>query len=258
MDLVYCVVSYKRPEICFQKTVSFLEEQKVDKSKIHIFVGGTQEDFEAYRLLCPPQINLHSAPVGLPNARNSVYDFFPPLTPIIMLDDDVRGFLHKSNPSFSFEDECKKGFQRCNELNCNLFGFYPVANKLFMKDRIKNGCLFIYGCCFGIINPHSSYRDFLSFKEDWYRSCAFYKLDKNTVRIEYLSPLQSYRKQKGGLSLTRSIELEENEVQQILQLFPDLVTRKKVKTEWPELRMKKINTPIHSVEGLAQKSSHSV
>lgn len=235
--IYFCIISYKRAEICAQKSLAFLLSQNIPLDQIHIFVGGCETDLQEYKNSCNADVHFHLVPPGMQNARNAVYDFFPPETKILMMDDDVRGLLHKSAPSYNFLEECQRGFDKCTESKCSLFGFYPVANKLFMNDRIKKSCLFIYGCCFGIIN--CEYREIMDFKDDWYRSCWFFERDGGVLRIEYLAPLQSFRKQTGGLALTRTIEKEQEGLDKVLALYPDLVAVKKTKTLWPELRMKK-------------------
>lgn len=224
-----------------------LNRYNINPEQVFVFVGGDEQDLVDYRnaaennirSIFSTRITFIQAPVGLANARNLIYDTFTKGTPLVMLDDDLLGFLHKDKIPIDFAQECQKGFDECVKAGCSLWGFYPVASTLFMKNRVNTGHLFIYGCVFGIINPNSEYRDIFDFKEDWYRSLDFCEKEGKTLRLEYIAPKQTFRKQKGGLANTRSIESEEEGCRRILELFPELVARKKVKGPWPELRMKK-------------------
>jgi hypothetical protein len=82
-----------------------------------------------------------------------------------------------------------------------MFGFYSVCNPFFMKEKITTDLRHILGCSFGIINtgsePPIPIEDNCGLKEDYFRTCGYYKADGKVVRINYISMKTKYLKNKG-------------------------------------------------------------
>jgi hypothetical protein len=247
--LQFCINTYKRPHLLPSRTLALLSEHAIPKEQIHIFVGGEESDLDSYKSSCGPGYNFYLVPKGLNHSRNFAYQSFPEGTPLVFFDDDLKKIIHKDkDASWNILKESEHAFQECKKNNLNLWGVYPVANRLWMKDNLAVDKFFCYGCGpWGIFNTHQLKQN-LSFKEDWERTLYFLQKDGACVRIQYLAPIQAYKKELGGLTLTRTKESEEKEVDVLLEMYPSLIVKKK--TEWPELkidRRKKTEVPTKNV-----------
>lgn len=221
----YCVVvcSHKREKILKQKTLSVLEEYKIPKEKIFIFVAP--EEVSAYERELP-EYNIRVGALGLAENRNAVSNYFESDVPLFLLDDDIRGFKTSCNnkliPLDDLDSFIRQGFQECASRGYSLWGLYPVANAKWLKDTISSGLVFCYGCAYGVFNK----KDVLisnSFKEDYERCIKFYLRDGGAVRLNWVAPVQSYCKGAGGLNQIRTLEKEKQACEILQQQYPTFV-----------------------------------
>lgn len=207
------------------KTLATLTRHGIPSDKIFVFVAP--EEMAEYQTALPG-VQIRSGALGLAQNRNAVSASFPEGSALVWMDDDVKGFVTKrpDNRLLPVEDLdafFKEGFRRSQEAGASLWGLYPVANGKWLKNSVSEGLVFCYGCAFGLWNR----KDILieqNYKEDVERSLKFYERDGKVIRLNWVAPVQSYLKGKGGLNETRSYDKEVSECMKIQSKFPTLVS----------------------------------
>jgi hypothetical protein len=241
---VIAIPSYKREHALKTHTLRCL--RYIPLEQIYIFVANDQE-YDNYKTVLP-DYQIVVGQEGLVNQRNFISKYFPIDTKIVSIDDDIQEFIIKKDDKLEIIDDIdiffKEGFNTLEKENAHLFGFYPVLNKLFMKETITTDFRFIIGSCFGYINSHIYLT--LSEKDDYQRSILYFLRDKKVVRFNYISMKTKYYKMKGGLqsiscrttSNSRKQE-QEKAVKYLIETYPDYFAHKKsFKSGFPELRTK--------------------
>ena len=246
MDYVIAIPSYKREHALKTHTLRCLMLSLIPLEQIYIFVANDQE-YDNYKTVLP-DYQIVVGQEGLVNQRNFISKYFPIDTKIVSIDDDIQEFIIKKDdkliPIDDIDHYFTEGFNTLEKENAKLFGFYPVLNKLFMKETISTDFRFIIGSCFGYINSHIYLT--LSEKDDYQRSILYFLRDKKVVRFNYISMKTKYYKMKGGLQsiscrTTNNSRAQEQEkaVKYLIETYPDYFAQKKsFKSGFPELRTK--------------------
>jgi hypothetical protein len=168
-----------------------------------------------------------------------------------MMDDDVSEVLTLDASGGLVAADVLKvvryGFQAASEVKCSLWGIYPVSNAFFMKPLVTSDLRFCVGPMFGLINPGSgpdgislpSYSE----KEDYIRTLMAYDRDRAVIRINNVCIKTRYNVEPGGMMSETRAAKQEEAVQWILARWPDRTARKKCKSRFPEMRIKKIKEP---------------
>jgi hypothetical protein len=240
MDYVIAIPSFKREHALKTHTLRALRDIPIER--IFIFVANDDE-YTKYKTVLPDYTIIVGVE-GLRDQRNFISQYFPLNQKIVSVDDDIRDFvLLKDNVLQSIVDmdiHFQEGFKKCQEENAHLFGFYPVLNKLFMKETITNHFRFIIGSCFGYINRKIPYS--VLQKEDYEFSVLNYIHDKKVIRFNYISMKTKYYKMSGGSqSFSNRLEEQNASVKYLLDTYSDYFVRKKsFKSGFPELRLKKV------------------
>jgi hypothetical protein len=241
MDYVVAIPSYNRANSLKVKTLKVLEDGLVDKSKIFIFVANTEE-YLIYKDILP-EYNIIVGVLGLKDQRNFISNYFPQGFNIISIDDDIENFYQKKNGELIVIEDLdllfKTGFLDIINSDLKLFGFYPVLNKLFLKETITDNLRFIIGSCFGYIN--SGIFTTITEKDDYERTLLYYLRDGGVLRYNYISVKTKYYKNKGGLqsvSYKERYDKQLEAVKYLLDTYPEYVKRKKsYKSNFPEIRL---------------------
>ena len=233
---VIAIPSYKREHALKTHTLRCL--RYISLEQIYIFVANDDE-YANYKTVLP-DYKIIVGQEGLVNQRNFISQYFPIGQKIISIDDDIQEFVSKKDdkliPVDDIDHYFTQGFITLEKENANLFGFYPVLNKLFMKETISTDFRFIIGSCFGYINSHIYLT--LSEKDDYERSVLYYLRDKKVIRYNYISIKTKYYKMKGGLQSNNSRKKEqEDAVETLITRYPNFFAKKKsFKSGFPELR----------------------
>ena len=86
-DYVIAIPSYKREKTLRDKTLKVLQQYKIPKEKIFVFVAN-KEEYEKYKATIPPYYNkLIVGIVGMGNIRNFITDYFPEGKKIFNMDE---------------------------------------------------------------------------------------------------------------------------------------------------------------------------
>ena len=245
MDYKIAIPSYKRASIIKEKTLKMLDFYKIDKKIITIFVANKEEE----KLYKKSLGNEYEIVVGVPTLNNQrcfITNYYPKGTYLMQFDDDLTDCLIKKDdktliPINSLEDDfIKKGFEICEKLKSNFFGYYAVANPFFMKKRIQVKLCYICGGSFGEILTHDPFLcTETNHGEDYERSIRYYIKQKKLVRFDYINFKTKGYSGKGGLQTIRTKKYVHNSIRKIATLFPrycEMYVRKT--TGNAELRLK--------------------
>jgi hypothetical protein len=214
----YCIPSYHRANLLPVRTLAFLERHGVQREHIHIYV--VEEDLTAYQETCFGY-NIHVGVKGLVAQREFIYNSWPEGSWIVFCDDDVQDVIGMDRkPVKNLGELCATGFLTCIKNNLRLWGFNSMCNPFYMKDTVTTHLLFIVGAMFGIVKKGSILSPPIEFKEDVYRTCAYYQADGGVVRINSAGVKTTYYKGSGGLNENRTLEKEKNDVDIVCSAFP--------------------------------------
>jgi hypothetical protein len=231
MDYVIAIPSYKRAATIRDKTLALLNRHNVPKDIITIFVANSEEKTE-YEYLNPGYTFVVGV-IGMGAIRNFITNHYPIGTRIMNMDDDIKDFKQlvsgKLTEVESLHTVFMNGFTFLEEHGARLFGFYPVANAFFMKDKIRTDLRYIIGSVWGIINPGPILNVTLDDKEDVQRTLMMYVMDGIVVRYENYCPVTAYYKEKGGMMLERTKERIDASARAIVRAFPYMAKLKTTK-----------------------------
>jgi cellulose synthase/poly-beta-1,6-N-acetylglucosamine synthase-like glycosyltransferase len=224
------IPSYKRPETLRDKTLKVLASYNIPVAKITVFVAD-EEQFKIYKetLLPGTYGKLVVGIVGMGAIRNFISDYYPVGTPIVNIDDDIKGFLEYSASAPRKERKLRnliniitRGFEECKKAEARLWGVYPVANGFFMKPTVSTDLKYVIGSVWGCINPGTrEIKITLDDKEDYQRSILYYIADGAVVRLNFVAPVSSYYKEPGGMQEERTKQRVEKSARWLVKHYPD-------------------------------------
>lgn len=225
MDYVIAICSHNRSEELKAKTLAMLHRYGISSEKIYVFVAP--EEMDQYQRVLPG-VQIVQGATGLSGNRRAASLFFPEGTPVFCLDDDVKRFVVKSSDNrltseLDLHALILKGFQMSKDRGASLWSVYPVPNAKWLKQSVTEGLVFCYGCAYGVWNCHDTFTE-LSFKDDVERSLKFYERDGSVLRLNWVAPVQTYLKGKGGLNESRTYDKEVSGCMKLQARFPTLVT----------------------------------
>lgn len=258
VDYIVAIPSYKRAEICRDKTLAMLKHHKIPASKIYVYVAN-QEEYDAYvQVLDKALFNkLVIGIKGLVPQRQFIMSQWPQHKHIVFFDDDVSTVDLTMSPMFrgkSLEHFFKGAFAECKSHKSFIWGVYPVFNPFFRKGREEmSTCLnYIVGAFYGIINRPNLDTIRLTItkengqKEDVERSIKYFINDGIVLRFNKVSfKTQYYNPNGSGLGtfddrLKPMLEAS----QKLLKKYPEYGSISTKKTGMTEFKLKKIPARI--------------
>jgi hypothetical protein len=208
------IPSYRRAETLKNKTLELLKLHKIDPKRVTIFVADKKE-YEIYKrsLIGNPYNKIVVAAPGIIGVRNFMRLYYKEGTPVIFIDDDIKGIEVLSNdgneklvPVENLErDIIQRGFNTMREHNAYIWGIYAARNPSFMSQNISIGLYYIIASFYGNIIRHSD--DLIigtADKEDYERSVQHFVKDGRVVRLCFATANTDYYNEKGGLQETRN------------------------------------------------------
>lgn len=253
MDWVVVIPSYNRVDILKAKTLKVLQEYKIPKSKIYVFVAD-EEQKKLYDELKDSVGHIIVGVKGLPEVRNFIFNYFPKGKPIVSFDDDVRGFIEYDPKAKRHEKKLgdlaglfDRGFSECKKRGANFWGVYPSANGYFMKPTVTEDLRFIIGSFWGCFNPKKDIHIDIGNgeKEDYQRTIQFWERDAKIVRINFVAVQTTTYGTPGGLQEGNRLARERKTVKAMLKKWPQYIkmnTRRK--SGYPEIRL--ISPKVHT------------
>ena len=211
MSYIIAIPSYKRAEICNNKTLKMLHENHIDKNKIYVYVAN-KEEYEEYKdVLDKSYYNkLVIGKKGLVQQREFISSQWPKGQKIVFIDDDMQSVDLSLSPLFkgkSLDHFFKEAFQACIENKSFIWGVYPVYNPFFRKTKkeMTTELKFIGGGFYGIINRPQLNAINLTItrtqghKEDTERTLKYYIHDGIVLRFNKIGFVTKNFGRKGGM-----------------------------------------------------------
>jgi arsenate reductase-like glutaredoxin family protein len=264
-DYIVCIPSYKRAELCNEKTLAMLKENSIDPKKINIYVANSEEE-EIYKKTLNHSLYNHLivGVKGLAEQRQFISEQYKEGKPIVFFDDDVASIDLNMSPIFkgkTLDFFFRYAFQECKKKRAFIWGIYPVFNPFFRKGRpeISDNLTYIVGASYGIINrPHLKSIQLTitsenSYKEDVERSIKYFIEDGTVLRFNRIGFVTKYYGVEGGLgNFNERIKTSLIACKRLKKAYPeygDIVFRK---TGMSEFRLKKI--PSRFTQKVIKKS----
>lgn len=235
-NYIIAIPSYKRAQICNDKTLSMLNKYKINKNKIYVYVAN-KDEYDDYKKIVNPNFynKIVLGVIGLAEQRQFIMNQWPENTNIIFLDDDVESIDLSLSPRYKNKNVdsffCDT-FNICREHKSYIWSVYPVFNPFFRKPRpetISTHLVFLVGTFFGIINrpklksiqltltpKHNSQ------KEDSERTIKYFKEDGVVIRFDKIGFTTKFYGKEGGLGNFESrVKPSEIVSKLLLKEFPE-------------------------------------
>lgn len=256
-DYVVCIPSYKRSDVCKDKTLATLHRHKIPASKIYVYVAN-KDEYEVYKNVLPKNHyhKLVVGIVGLVPQRDFIERSFPKDQPIVFMDDDVESIDLSLSPKFkggSLHKFLKQAFQITKKENAHIWGVYPVFNPFFREPReeISTVLNYIVGAFYGVINRPglksldlNITRDFGGQKEDVERTIKYFIEDGKVVRFNKIGFTTKYYGKEGGLgTFEQRLSPMLKAAKKLEELYPEfgkVTTRKTGMTEFTLRKLKEV------------------
>jgi len=254
-NYVIAIPTYKRHNELYKKTLPTLLNASVSPEKIYIFVAN-EEEYMLYKSKIPVDWykDIIIGELGIRNQRKFISKWFQEGQCICSFDDDVEEILCKSSDNKlhkinNIDRLITNNFNLLKKTvefeGIHLWGFYPVANALWMKDSyLTTDLRTIIGVVFGYINRHDEdLYPKCNMKEDIEQSILFYKKDGGILRFNNLSYKTKFLA-PGGCGQDR---FEEYKIAQeyLVKTYPEYCKAKFKKNGTPEIHLFK-NPKINS------------
>jgi hypothetical protein len=233
-DYVVCIPSYKRAELCNEKTLQTLKDNHIPAKKIFVYVANQEEYDEYIKILDKSKYNKLVVGIkGLVPQRQFIMEQFPEGKHIVFFDDDVSKIdltMSELTKGKSLDFFFKHAFKECHKHKSFIWGVYPVFNPFFRKGRPElTTCLtYIVGAFYGIINRPKLKDIELTItkengqKEDVERTLKYFVHDGIVLRFNRVGFMTKYYGKSGGLGTFEA------------RLKPMLEASKKLKAQYGE------------------------
>ena len=210
-DYVVCIPSYKRPTVCNERTLNMLHENKIDPSRIFVYVAN-KEDYDIYlETLNPERYNkLVIGEKGLVPQRQFIMNQWTTGKHIVFFDDDVERIDLSLSPLFkkhSLDYFFRYAFSECTKHGSYIWGVYAVFNPFYRKPRkeMTTELNYIVGAFYGIVNRPTLDAIKLTItkekgqKEDVERTLKYFLHDGIVLRFNKVGFVTKYYGKEGGL-----------------------------------------------------------
>jgi len=256
-DYVVCIPSYKRADVCNDKTLTMLKKNKIDSKKIYVYVANKDEYDEYLRVLDTKLYNkLVIGIKGLVPQRQFIMEQWKDGEHIVFFDDDVE----KIDLSISTKFKGKtlnyffnSAFKECKKQKSFLWGVYPVFNPFFREARneMTTNLNYIVGAFYGIINRPKLKSIQLTItkengqKEDVERTLKYFIEDGIVLRFNRIGFVTKYYGKSGGLGTFEDRLKPMLEASNKLKAkYPDYGDISTKKTGMTEFKLKKIPATV--------------
>jgi len=233
MSYVVCIPSYKRAQLCNEKTLSTLKNMKIPKERIYVYVADKEEE-KLYKTTLDKSLyhKLVVGKKGLVPQRQFISEQWPEGKNIVFFDDDVQS-IDLTMSEFkkrSLSDFFENAFSECKKRKSFIWGVYPVFNPFFRKGRseVTSAQNYIVGAFYGIINRPRLKSIQLTLtkengqKEDVERTIKYFIEDGIVLRFNKIGFVTKYYGKEGGLGTFEA------------RLKPMLEASKLLKKEYPD------------------------
>jgi hypothetical protein len=208
---VVCIPSYKRAQLCNDKTLTMLNNNHIKRDLIYVYVADNAEYDEYERVLDKSLYNkLVVGKKGLVPQRQFIMGKWKNGQQIVFFDDDVESVDLKLSPMFkghNLDYFFKQAFRECDKQKSFIWGVYAVFNPFFRGARkeISTELNYIVGAFYGIINRPTLKEIQLEItkengqKEDVERTLKYFIHDGIVIRFNKIGFTTKYYGKDGGL-----------------------------------------------------------
>jgi len=266
-DYVVCIPSYKRSQICNEKTLKTLKEMNIPSSKIYVYLANKEEEVEYEKILDKKLYNKLVVGIkGLVPQRQFIMEQWPEGKHIVFFDDDVASIdlsMSKIFKGKSLDFFFKYAFKECKKMKSFIWGVYPVFNPFFRKARDEmSTCLnYIVGAFYGIINRPNLKSIQLTLtkengqKEDVERTIKYFIEDGIVLRFNKIGFETKYYGKSGGLGTFEARLKPMLEASQLLKkTYPEYGEISTKKNGMTEFRLKKIPSNLDLSQNVTKKN----
>ena len=250
---VVVIPSYNRVDTLKDKTLRVLQEYKIPKSKIYVFVANEEQKTLYEEGVGKDVGHIVVGVKGLAEVRNFIFDYFPKGQKLVCMDDDIRGLIEfdaskkrHERPLVNLEKVFDRGFEECQKAGARLWGIYPSPNGFFMKDNVTTDLRFIIGSFWGCLNPGDDSAYMLNLgqlgseKEDYQRTLQFWEADGVVVRLNFISAKTAYYKEPGGMQEGDRAGKQRKTVKAMIKKWPQYIKMNpRRKSGYPEILLVK-------------------
>lgn len=265
-DYIIAIPSYKRAEVCRDKTLNMLKTNKIPVNKIYVYVAN-KEEYEEYKNVLDKS-TYHKLVVGIKGLvpqRKFIMNEWGEGKNIVFFDDDVAKIDLTLSSMFrgkSLDYFLKTAFSESKKHGAYIWGVYPVFNPFFRKSREEiSTCLnYIVGAFYGVINRPNLKKLDLTItkengqKEDVERTLKYFINDGIVLRFNRVGFITKYYGRNGGLGTFEDrLKPMQEASQKLLKVYSDYGSISTKKTGMTEFRLRKI--PSRKGEGSNEKNT---
>jgi hypothetical protein len=253
-EYIVAIPSYKRAQLCNDKTLSTLKKMNIPASKIYVYVANKEEE-EEYKKIVDKSLyhKLVVGKKGLVPQRQFIMEQWGECKPIVFFDDDIASIDLKMSKfkGKSLDHFFREAFKECKAHKSYIWGVYPVFNPFFRKEREHlTTCLnYIVGAFYGIINRPNLKSIQLTItkengqKEDVERTIKYFKEDGIVLRFNKVGFVTKYYGKEGGLGTFEArLQPMLEASQKLKKQFPEYGEISTKKNGMTEFRLKKLSS----------------
>lgn len=259
-DYVICIPSYKRAEVCRDKTLNTLHKMNVKSSLIFVYVAN-KEEYDEYEKIIDKKLynKLVIGIKGLVPQRQFIMEQWSEWKHIVFFDDDVETIdlsMSKLFKGKTLDFFFKYAFKECIKHKSFIWGVYPVFNPFFRKARDEmSDCLnYIVGAFYGIINRPKLKSIQLTItkkngqKEDVERTIKYFIEDGIVLRFNKIGFVTKYYGKSGGLGTFESrLKPMLEASQELKKKYTDYGEISTKTTGMTEFRLKKLPSRTNNI-----------
>jgi hypothetical protein len=214
-EYIICIPSYKRANVCNERTLKTLFENGISPKLVNVYVAD-KEDYNLYENTLDKKYynKLIIGKKGLVQQRQFIMDHQPINKQIVFLDDDIERIDLSLSSRFkkdTLDNFIKEAFKECVKYKSYIWGVYAVFNPFFRKARkeMTTELNYIVGAFYGIINRPSSTKEGKEIqltitketgqKEDVERTIKYFIHDGIVLRFNKIGFVTKYYGKEGGL-----------------------------------------------------------
>jgi hypothetical protein len=266
-NYVVCIPSYKRSQICNEKTLKTLKKMNIPSSKIYVYLANKEEEDEYKKILDKKLYNKLVVGIkGLVPQRQFIMEQWSEGKHIVFFDDDVASIdlsMSKLFKGKSLDFFFKYAFKECKKMKSFIWGVYPVFNPFFRKARDElSTCLnYIVGAFYGIINRPNLKSIQLTLtkengqKEDVERTIKYFIEDGILLRFNKIGFETKYYGKSGGLGTFEARLKPMLEASKLLKkTYPEYGEISTKKNGMTEFRLKKIPSTHDVSQNVTKKN----
>jgi hypothetical protein len=247
-NYIVCIPTYKRPQLCNDKTLTTLHNLSINPQQIYVYVANkTEYNIYANTLNKDLYGLLVIGKKGLVQQRQFIMNQWTTNKQLVFLDDDIESIDLSLSPLFkkhNLDYFIKYAFKQCIKFKSYIWGVYPVFNPYFRNptDELSASLKYIVGAFYGIINRPNNKNIQLTItkangqKEDVERTIKYFIEDGIVLRFNKIGFVTKYYGKEGGLGrFEERIKPMLDASQKLKAKYPDfgnIKTRKNGMTEF--------------------------